>query len=367
MKTKTPLISILIPSYNHQSYIAQCINSILFQTYNNFEIIVVDDNSTDESEKIIKNIKDKKIEFYKNSFNRGMNATLSEAFKHTHGDYIAITGSDDFFDRYYLEEFVKFINAQKEEYTVFYPQIVPVDDNGDILSQKNKTENKKFPTNNEVLRELFLHGNTLASPGMIMSRKAAKKIFPLDAGIHQHQDFIMHIQLLFMGECAFIPEAITYYRVPTDTNGHMSSNSRKAYKRIEIETPFALNYFLKHIKTKEQLENIFGEMLLQYGKPQNDTIPYFLSRIALDSKDNRLLNVWGARTLIEYLNKSENQLLLHEKYDFDYRQFSALMQNVKLLDDFLEEQEKTFKNSFSWKITAPIRKIADLLKKGKSK
>ncbi len=367
MKEKSPLISILIPSYNHQDYIEQCINSILSQTYTNFELIIVDDCSTDKTAEIILNITDKKLNFFQNKFNKGMNSSLNEAFRHAHGDFITILGSDDFFEPHYLEEFVKFINLNGDDFTVFYPQIIPVDDDGKILNNEFRLLEEPFPDNNNLLKNLFLHGNGLASPGMIINRKVAKKIFPLDCGIHQHQDFIMHIQLLLLGNCAFIPDAKTCYRVPTDSNGHMSSNCVKAYKRIEIETPFALNYFLKNIKTPEKLKDIFGEMITKYGEPTTETIPYFLARLALDSKDNRLLPVWGFRTLIEFLSTDNHQELLYKLYGFQYKDFSALFNNVQLLDDFLEVQKNTFENSLSWKITAPLRKIVLLLKKRKNK
>ena len=88
MKEKSPLISILIASYNHQDYIEQCINSILSQTYSNFELIIVDDCSTDKTAEIILNITDKKLNFFQNKFNKGLNGTINEAFKHVHGNYI---------------------------------------------------------------------------------------------------------------------------------------------------------------------------------------------------------------------------------------------------------------------------------------
>ncbi|MBO4439342.1 MAG: glycosyltransferase [Spirochaetaceae bacterium] len=367
MKEKKPLISILIASYNHQNFIEEGINSILSQTYTNFELIIVDDCSTDKTAEKIQSIKDKRLFFFQNKFNKGLNSTLNEAFSHARGDFITFLGSDDFFDVHFLEEFVKFINLNGENFTVFYPQIIPVDDDGKILNESIRQLKEPFPTNNEILKNLFLHGNGLSSPGMIINRKAAKKIFPLDCGIHQHQDFIMHIQLLLQGNCAFLPEAKTYYRVPTDSNGHMSSNNVKAYKRIEIETPFALDFFLKGIKTPEKLKDIFGEMLTKYGEPTAETIPYFLARLALDSKDNRLLPVWGFRTLIAFLSADNHQELLYKLYGFQYKDFSALFNNVQLLDDFLEVQRETYENSLSWKITAPIRKVAQLVKKGINK
>ena len=77
MKEKTPLVSILIPSYNHEDYIGQCIKSILTQTYTNFELIIVDDCSSDKSAEIIQKITDKRLFFFQNKFNKGLNSTLN--------------------------------------------------------------------------------------------------------------------------------------------------------------------------------------------------------------------------------------------------------------------------------------------------
>lgn len=361
MRSKTPLISILIPSYNHQNFIEQCIKSVLAQTYENFELIVVDDCSTDETAARIKEINDDKVTFIQNSFNRGLNGNLNVAFEKSTGDYIAVIGSDDFFDENYIQAFISFINDEKEKYSVYYPKIVHVDDFGNLLEKQPSPSTCK--TSSGILKNLFLYGNFLSSPGMIMPRNTAKQIFPLDAGIHQHQDYIMHIQLLLLGEPAFMPDVKVCYRVPTDDNGHMSSNCVKATKRIEIETPFAQNYFVKGIKTPEKLKEIFGDMATKYGEPTKETIPYFLSRIALDAIHNRFLPVWGFRTLIEFLSADNHQDLLYKLYGFQYKDFSALFNNVRLLDDYLQEQQQTFYSSTSWKITKPLRSFNNFLQK----
>lgn len=362
MNKKMPRISFLIPAFNHQDFVKQCINSILVQDYSNFEIIVVDDCSTDNTADQIKEINDNRITFIQNTFNHGMNGNLNVAFENSNGDFIAIIASDDYIDNNYINSFISFINNKKEDYSVYYPKIIHVDDSCNL--DEPHPQFPKIKTSPEILKNLFLYGNCLGSPGMIIPRDSALKIFPLDTGIHQHQDFIMHIQLLFIGEPAFMPDVKVYYRIPTDNNSHMSSNRFKAYKRIEIETPHALNYFLNGIKTTNQLIDIFGKIATKYGNPTNETIPYFLARIAIDSKDNRLLPVWGFRTLIEYLSRDNHQELLYKLYGFQYKDFSALFNNVRLLDDFLADQKRTYENSFSWKITSPVRKIAAMLKKG---
>lgn len=370
MFNKKPFFSILIPAFNHETHVQKCIFSALEQNYEKFEVIAVDDCSTDKTAEKIKEIDNKKLIFVQNEFNRGLNGNLNKAFEKSRGDYIIIIGSDDFFAPDYLQNLATYIE-NNPDCTVFYPKIVPVDDNDRILTDSFKNQHEDFSklTNNAILKRLFLEWNFLTSPGMAFPVNAAKKIFPLDAGIHQHQDFIMHIQLLLTGNCCWAENCKLCYRIPTDNNGHMSSNNVKATKRIEIETPHALNYFVKGIKAPEKLKEIFGELVTKYGEPTTETIPYFLARIALDATHNRFLPVWGFRTLIEYISADNHQELLYKLYGFQYKDFSALFNNVRLLDDYLQDQQQTIYSSTSWKITKPLRNFSNFMQnlKGKTK
>lgn len=360
MPGNNPLVSFLIPSYNHEKYVTTCLDSVLSQTYSNFEIIIIDDCSKDATVSKIIDYKDSRIVFSKNTFNRGMNGTLSETYKKAQGKYIVLLASDDYVESDYLEKMVYYFETKKD-CTVLYPGIQPIDDQGKKLDSTN-TE-KCIKDRFEILRYLFLRGNILASPGMMIKKEYSDTFFPLSAGIEQHQDFIMHIQLLLQGNCAFLDDLVMNYRVPNDSNDHISSDNVKAFKRIEIETPYALNYFLRKIDSVEMLKNIFGTMLDAYGKSTDKTIPYFLSRIAIDTSDNRLLQLWGFRTLISFLSENNNQELLFQLYGFDFASFSKLTAKVHTLDYYLEEQAKAFTETTCWKITKPIRLIKDLFVK----
>ena len=89
-----PKVSILLTSYNHEKYIGESIESILNQTYTDFELVILDDASTDNSVKIIKSFKDKRIKpiFRKKNLNR---AICKEVIEPLQGEYIAIAHCDD--------------------------------------------------------------------------------------------------------------------------------------------------------------------------------------------------------------------------------------------------------------------------------
>jgi len=91
----SPLISVIIPSYNRANFIKRSLNSVFEQSYKNFEIIVVDDGSTDDTENFIKNYPDRRIRYIKHTENRGVPSARNTGIKAARGEYITFLDSDD--------------------------------------------------------------------------------------------------------------------------------------------------------------------------------------------------------------------------------------------------------------------------------
>lgn len=98
MKSKKPIISVIIPMYNSQLYIEECIKSVQQQTIKELEIIVIDDGSTDDSSIIVENLKkiDKRIELYYQD-NSGAGVARNKGINYAKGEYLSFLDSDDFF------------------------------------------------------------------------------------------------------------------------------------------------------------------------------------------------------------------------------------------------------------------------------
>ena len=109
---KTPRISVMMPAYNSEKYIGEAIESILNQTFTDFEFIIVNDGSTDNTAKIIKEYadKDKRIKFINHSENKGFIGCLNECLGVASGEYIAKMDSDDISLPERLEKQVKYLN-----------------------------------------------------------------------------------------------------------------------------------------------------------------------------------------------------------------------------------------------------------------
>ena len=111
--------SIVIPVYNVEGYIEKCLNSIKIQTYSNFEVIIVNDGSPDNSEKKIKTfLKDKRFKYYKKE-NGGLSDARNYGIKYTTGDYLLFLDSDDYIDKKMLEELNKAIALSAAEMIKF--------------------------------------------------------------------------------------------------------------------------------------------------------------------------------------------------------------------------------------------------------
>lgn len=107
MKSKNPLVTVVVPVYNVENYVEKCLKSIMKQTYTNLEIIVVNDGSTDNSEKIILNLAriDSKIKYIKKE-NEGLSSARNLAISKATGKYICFVDSDDWIEPEHIEKLV---------------------------------------------------------------------------------------------------------------------------------------------------------------------------------------------------------------------------------------------------------------------
>ena len=105
------LVSIIIPTYNTEKYIEKCIQSVLEQTYTDYEIIIVDDCSTDNSMDVVARFKDPRIKVIKNEINRGPSYSRNRGIQLSKGDFIALLDSDDWWTPNRLEVMMDFIES----------------------------------------------------------------------------------------------------------------------------------------------------------------------------------------------------------------------------------------------------------------
>src|SRR4030042_3503317 len=119
---KNPKISVVIPAYNHQKYVGEAIQSVLDQTFQDFELIIINDGSTDHTEAEILKFKDERIRYYSQE-NRGLSAPLNRGIELARGEYFNFLPSDDAFFPDKLEAQLRIFEKNPSLGLVFaYPQ-----------------------------------------------------------------------------------------------------------------------------------------------------------------------------------------------------------------------------------------------------
>jgi len=130
----SPLVSVLLPSYNHEKYIKYSILSVIDQTYQNIELIIIDDGSTDSTHQVIKKLLNTYDFQYKHRENKGLAKTLNELLSMSNGKYIALFSSDDKWDSNKIEEQVS-IMEYNDKIELCFTDFYVIDQKGEI--QKN--------------------------------------------------------------------------------------------------------------------------------------------------------------------------------------------------------------------------------------
>ena len=112
-------VSIVIPVYNVEKYICRCIDSVLAQSYKNFEVVVVDDQSPDRSIELVESYQSEKIRIIRHVQNRGLPASRNTGVKHCHGDYLLFLDSDDFLKPHALEKCIAIAQDHQSDIVSF--------------------------------------------------------------------------------------------------------------------------------------------------------------------------------------------------------------------------------------------------------
>ena len=208
-----PLVSIIMPNYNYGRFLEYAINSVLSQTLQNWELIIVDDGSTDNSRRIVEEyIKlDKRIKLYYNEQNMGIAYTCNVGIERAKGKYMLILASDDMLKPKTLENIVKILEKNKNiDVVVLEAEII--DDKGKSLNILfSELHRKPKVKRGNFFREL-LKGNFIAT-GMFRSSLVNKHGIKYDTSLKHLNDWLFWVDLSYVGNFYYYSEPMYLYRV----------------------------------------------------------------------------------------------------------------------------------------------------------
>lgn len=206
---KNPLVSVIIPTYNRGNLLHETIDSVLKQTYTNLELIVVDNNSTDNTDQIINNYNEPRIKYFKNNNYGVISVNRNYGIRRACGEYICFCDSDDLWEKEKIETQVVFMEDHQE--------IEFCCTNGKVIDENNivkKDYFKKTPPNVITFRKLITH-NYIATLSVMIRRKVISDIGLFDetkplSGI---EDLHFWLRIAQNSQVHFIPEFLFKYRI----------------------------------------------------------------------------------------------------------------------------------------------------------
>ena len=171
---KLPLISIIIPFYNNEKYINECLDSVLNQDYPNIEIVAMNDGSTDNTGKILQDYskKDKRIKYY-SAKNSGVSAARNNALSKATGDYICLVDQDDTIDSNYISYFYNLISKNNADIATTYQ---PFKFNKNIVKNIDETKEEiGIITGDEAAEKMLYYKFVIAPWNKMISMDLIKK------------------------------------------------------------------------------------------------------------------------------------------------------------------------------------------------
>ena len=205
MAISTPLVSIIMPAHNSERFIGMAIDSVLAQTYRNWELIVVNDNSTDHTCEIVKRYEqcDNRISLYNSDYHNGMpSAPRNTGIRLAKGRFIAFLDSDDLWTSTKLEEQVPLFDNQR---------VVIVYSNYEKISEDGKNHHRIVRAPRELDYAVLLQGNAIGNLTGIYDTEKVGKVRVQD--IH-HEDYVMWLDILKKGGIGINTNSSTaFYRL----------------------------------------------------------------------------------------------------------------------------------------------------------
>lgn len=209
MDNENPTVSVIIPTYNRAHLIGRSIQSVLDQTYRDFEIIVVDDGSTDNTENVVKTFNDSRIRHIKHKDNRGGSAARNTGIKLAKGGYIAFQDSDDEWLPTKLEKQMKAFRKTSDEVGVVYTGFYRIENN-----IKNYIPSSLIPKKEGYIHKTLLNGNFVTTQAAIVKKECFKKAGMFDERLPRLQDWELWIRIskYYNFECIDEPLVQSYYQ-----------------------------------------------------------------------------------------------------------------------------------------------------------
>lgn len=275
------LVSVITPTYNHEDYIKQCIDSVLSQTHPCWEQIIIDDGSTDHTEDIVKEYDDKRISYIKQK-NLGiqhLHKTYNKALELSKGDYIAVLEGDDYWPDYKLEKQIKAF--RNPDVVLSCGNAEMVNDAGEFKGLLNKPQSiPQISPTNETLDRLLIK-NYIPACTVLCEKRALLKV----GGFQQPNnspfvDYSTWLPLSRLGSFHYADGAMGYWRLH---RGQVSSE--KAFEVLKSHREYSIKFYNDLSEYEKELLTVNLQDIIESKNKDCREFYFLLGRKRLHEKN----------------------------------------------------------------------------------
>lgn len=244
------LVSIVLPVYNGESFLRQSVESVLNQSYENLELIIVNDCSTDSTEKIVQEYlkKDARVRYVKNVQNMKLPQSLNIGFEHASGKYLTWTSDDNIFDKYAIEKMITYLEKNPAIQLV-YCDYDEIDAEG-VVKRHVSVKESKYLIYRNVIGACFLY-----------RKEVVEKVGTYDTKRFLVEDYEYWLRISLVGELAPLHENLYQYRFHENSLTETKKKEiAKALKKVRLDY---LKQYEKEGYSDETLFDIFHDIMSQ--------------------------------------------------------------------------------------------------------
>lgn len=262
---KNPIVSVLMPVYNSEYYVAQAVESILAQSFTDFELLIIDDGSTDSSLRILEAyaVKDSRIRLTSRK-NKGAPQTRNEMLSQAKGEFIAAMDADDIAlpDRFTYQ--VEFLQSK--------PKVVCVGGAHDVIDQKGRLLTcLELPEQNDEIQRLALAGHgSIRHPCAMIRRTALVEIGGYDEALYWADDLDLWLRLGEVGTLANLKKIVLKYRLHMSSISEQKGTQQRSEAKAACERAWQRRGIAGHFEATEPWRpgsdrSSQHQFMLQYG------------------------------------------------------------------------------------------------------
>lgn len=357
----TPKVSILLPVYNGEKFLDAAVASVLAQTHADFELLVVDDCSTDGSVDVIERLRkqDSRIKFIRNEQNLGLFANYNRCLQQALGEFIKPFAQDDILSPSALEKMIDVLTNEKSVALTSCARNI-IDAAGDVIRKKKPfAGSRQLKGQDVILYNMLAITNWIGEPSTVMFRKRYAGT-GFDTRLFHYGDLEMWFKVLMNGDYYYIDEPLASFR----THAGSATNKNLSGLLFALDIVSMSETYSQVLADTGISDELYKRCIAEYAALQVDEL---VRNDGLDVESVIAAARKGARIGISGDDKETALRMMDAFIALSFHTLRTLTHTLKELSDvecrlgsdkeYLSRRLEHMEQSTSWRLTAPIRKL----------